>query len=162
MELVKCVTFVIIVTLSGCTCNNVHSALISLKCHAPSFHTLPWNSKGYLLARVAFYANSTATFQLELLVAGDINPNPGPLVHGDSEANLASKPDFKINRTHYDRNHLVQLRASGYCRLPINVWNKILALGISKSHRSHRGKRAGRRKQRTIRVQISPRISLFT
>ena len=34
----------------------------------------------YLGTRVAYYSNGTATFQLNILTHGDVNPNPGPEV----------------------------------------------------------------------------------
>ena len=74
---------------------------------------------------------------------------------------------FKISLVIHDRSkvdsrhELLQLRFFDQhsSRLPENVWKDICSLGIAK-RQSHRGKRAGRRKQRRIPVHTTTRSSI--
>ena len=61
----------------------------------------------------------------------------------------------------YSRSDLLQL-GNTKTRLPNLVWRKIAALGISVAPPTHRGKRAGRRKQRKIEVVTTRRPCNFT
>ena len=54
-------------------------------------------------ARVQFYANSVATFQILLLISGDINPNPGPTIK-NGQAILAN--DHILDTCTYDSQTL--------------------------------------------------------
>lgn len=133
MELVECVTLITIVALFNCTCQNlcsIHCALKYNESNLHAVHAVPWKSTRYLGARIAFYDNSTATFQLKLLVARDINPNPGPMRYDGSVINQTTKQDHGNQRILYNKNFLVQLNHSGtnphlQNRLPHDVWKNI-------------------------------------
>ena len=106
----------------------------------------------FLGTRVSYHGNTCATFQLELLVAGDVNPNPGP-EHKPTAVQIV--PDCTSARSTRTTNPLVtpaynytsqQLRNinchSTHLRLPSLVCANITALGLN---RKRRGKRGGRR-----------------
>ena len=61
----------------------------------------------------------------------------------------------------YSRSDLLQL-GNTKTRLPNLIWRKKAALGISAAPPTHRGKRAGRRKQRKIEVVTTRRPCDFT
>ena len=62
--------------------------------HLGSFPRVNW----YLSTRINYYANSSATFQLSLLlISGDINPNPGP---ASSDSNKCSSCCRTVARNH--------------------------------------------------------------
>ena len=54
---------------------------------------------------ISYYNHSSATFHLELLISGDINPNPGPetLTHASTNAT-------QFHEISYSRNELLNLR----------------------------------------------------
>ena len=57
----------------------------------------------YLSQRIPYYCNSTQTFQLHLLISGDVNPNPGP------EPVLPKPASLHTGRVTYNRDELLQL-----------------------------------------------------
>ena len=88
----------------------------------------------YLKAPSLYYSNSSACFHIDILVCGNIHPNPGPVF-------------VKRNR-HYSISEFYKLRSHNGCKqLPSTTWKTLVELGISKRPtRTHRGKRAGTRK----------------
>ena len=78
----------------------------------------------YLKHRQLYYKNSSATFQLQLLKSGDVDPNPGPTtehehVHRDHGATKHSTScNRNGERTVYGRDFLLQCNLSLSCILP--------------------------------------------
>ena len=112
----------------------------------------------YLGTRTAYYGNTTATFQLELLVAGDVNPNPGPQT---TVNNVVDKPNTNHQVITYDSKQLRAFNkytAQKTQPLPTSLLNHLKVLGINATDTNHypgsckdsrskrRGKRGGRRK----------------
>ena len=54
---------------------------------------------------ISYYDNSSATFHLELLISGDINPNPGPETLINTPNNAT-----QLHEISYSRNELLNLR----------------------------------------------------
>ena len=54
---------------------------------------------------ISYYKNSSATFHLELLISGDINPNPGPETLINTPTNAT-----QLHEISYSRNELLNLR----------------------------------------------------
>ena len=54
---------------------------------------------------ISYYDNSSVTFHLELLVSGDINPNPGPETLINTPTNVT-----RFHEISYSRNELLNLR----------------------------------------------------
>ena len=106
---------------------------------AGSTFTVPSNVKGkqlqhgkYLYTPVLYYGKSSSTFHVELLVSGDINPNPGP---ESLSKNTLEKP-VGIS---YTREHLLSLKpcyhgtsllCTSACNLSPEVLNHIQNLRI--------------------------------
>ena len=65
----------------------------------------------YLGTRIRFYANTVATFQLELTVSGDINPNPGP-VEPCSKLAVCYSRDYLLSLEHKSESVQLPLRSS--------------------------------------------------
>ena len=65
-------------------------------------------------SRLHYYSNCTSTFQLKLLVSGDVNPNPGPATHEcphDGSHDEGNRSSFTAdNRLVYDRSFLLQVQ----------------------------------------------------
>ena len=90
----------------------------------------------FLGTRICYYTNSSASFQINILIYGDINPNPGP-------TSLENK--IITNTVHvkkpYERSELLALRSTN-TTLPISLQNYIISLNIpTRKHRiTHRGR----------------------
>ena len=100
----------------------------------------------YLGRRILLHSNDVCTFQLELIISGDISPNPGPDPNVNSNI---STPDSSTQKKQsvisYDRDILLSLNTKcNIPRLSYQVWDKISTLGINSWKK--RGKRGGRRK----------------
>ena len=110
------------------------------------------STRSFIGTRIQYYNNSSATFQLRLLIAGDINPNPGP-----DENQSPSPPitECKPKRGTYTRETLLNLKNNSY--LPSTVWQRVKTLGIQNAKATRRGTRGGRNKQRIISVVVSQR-----
>lgn len=52
--------------------------------------------KHFVGKRIVLYSNSTVSFRYRLLIAGDINPNPGPTINGNNSELVNST---NINQT---------------------------------------------------------------
>ena len=110
--------------------------------------------KGHFLgARIAYYNNSTATFQLRLLISGDVNPNPGPNNYRFDE-HPNDTPNYEIlsdNQTHqlitYSRDALLNIQHNP-SRLPFKVWSTIKSLGLNSKKPTRRGTASGRKRHR--------------
>ena len=59
----------------------------------------------YLKCPISYYNNSSATFHLELLISGDINPNPGPETLNNTPTNAT-----QLHEISYSRDELLNLR----------------------------------------------------
>ena len=103
--------------------------------------------KGFLKANIPYYSNCSASFNIKLLVSGDIQPNPGP----DNSPTILTSESLKKSRIKYSREEL-QVHQYGRQAVPYNlsadVWRKITDLRISIKKPTHRGCRGGSRKQR--------------
>lgn len=111
--------------------------------------------KNYIKTRIAYYANSHSTFQLELFKAGDINPNPGPTII-DSDTSQKCKQLYYPQRTTFTGSELHRLKnITGYQRLPSDVYDKVKALGISCKPPTKRGTRGGVKTKAWLRSQLS-------
>ncbi|XP_072043250.1 uncharacterized protein [Amphiura filiformis] len=131
-------------------------------CQCPLYTSLEWNSVGlhvqhgnqqlqtlkYLGARIPYSSNTSASFQLDILIFGDINPNPGPNQTDHDQYEQLIKPKLV-----YSPGQLIALNTynnstkQSLPRLPTEVWRTITSLGINNSfHSKPRGKRGGRRK----------------
>ena len=123
----------------------------------------------YSKCRILYGCNSTATFQLRLLVSGDINPNPGPGEHLTN--NSCASETQQRQRITYDRSFLL-LSNPAWSHLPLqtiehdldkllyrtrrnrgrvneSTWSEFRECGIQARQR---GKRGGQRKQRDISI----------
>ena len=59
----------------------------------------------FLKCLISYYNNSSAIFHLELLISGDINPNPGPETLINTPTNAT-----QLHEISYSRNGLLNLR----------------------------------------------------
>ena len=97
---------------------------------------------------ISYYKNSSATFHLELLISGDINPNPGPETLINTPTNAT-----QLHEISYSRNELLNLRNAPFTdvtALSYSALSQINCFGIlanrPQTYRpTHRGKKAGRR-----------------
>lgn len=158
MELLKLLAIVAIVLLCGSYDDGLHIGprVLTTVSKSESSSLLP-HRKIYG-SPIPYYSNSTATFQLQLLDCGDVNPNPGP----ERSTTHSSTPIYHdVNSYHtpnrkYDIPFLKSLnllsRNDPQVFLNSNVLRLISELGISKNQgrwkKTSRGKRAGSRKQR--------------
>lgn len=122
----------------------------------------PFSHHNFSGKRISYYTNSCATFQLKLVVCGDISPNPGPDVSEThsryAESNHSSNENHRFK---YSRNELMDLR--GNCMLPIKVWARMKFLNICNKQPTKRGCRAGlRSRNQPILVVNNPRAKTNT
>ncbi len=117
--------------------------------------TYKYENGKYLKCRILYYANSNASFQLELLVCGDIEVNPGPTTESDDFKHppciSSTSNDFKPCKIYYSRNELLYLNKYDQQtapHLPCDLWNHLKNLSISNRCRLPRKKRGGRKKPR--------------
>ena len=152
--------FFVLIVIASCTTGlelNVHSLACIRNNAGHGLHAVTYSK--FVGFRIPYYTNSNATFQGELLLAGDVHPNPGPhLTHVPTHAfvNLSSHTAERIS---YETSYLLKCDLGPWktsCQsLHLDVLNRIYALGISRTPglrkykvKAHRGKRGGRRKQR--------------
>ena len=99
---------------------------------------------------IAYYSNSTACFQLAILLSGDVQLNPGPSsssnhpVDGDYPNQLHVNFSSTANHAHmiYGASTLHHINDHGQRLLHQDVWSRISELGIGRRQRTHRGRRA--------------------
>ena len=95
---------------------------------------------------VPYYTNSVATFQILLLISGDVSPNPGPATHSGSDYFVNHNPNDKLTYNSQSLHSLNSTTATEKCRDRNSLtWNKIVSLGINRKRKTHRGKRGGLR-----------------
>lgn len=78
--------------------------------------------------RIYYYSNSTATFNVSLLVAGDIEANPGP----ENKDRTKRENNDRLEtfcRIRYSRAALLDLDHNGY--VSSDVWTRLESLGIN-------------------------------
>ena len=101
----------------------------------------------YLGARINYYSDlkNGATFQLSLLPAGDINPNPGP----DAQVAASSADHHPIQHEHqpymYSRCQLLGLNSMQH-KLSPQTWLHLKSLGLNQQAPTRRGAKGGTRK----------------
>lgn len=104
----------------------------------------------YFTNGILYYGNAVCTFQLQLLKAGDIQPNPGPTT-GNREfttLNIATNESQQKHGDHlYNRTQLLNLQHFRR-RLNTQVWTTIKSLGIQLKPKTQRGCRGGRSRQK--------------
>ena len=103
--------------------------------------------KHFLKRRISYHPNCTASFQLELLHAGDVHPNPGPdREDGDTlSSSVRHHTDHHFQHaTKYPPAELLQWRHPRF-QLLQDVNDIIQSLGIHR-RRTRRGSRGGQRK----------------
>ena len=143
-----------------CLCASVID-LVQVHCSRQSFvqPTIhgPFTRKHFLKRRIPYNPHSTATFQLELLQAGDIHPHPGP---NKENGEILPSPD------RYCADHQVQ-QGNKYTptellkwrhlktQLPQDICDIIQSYGIHR-RRTRRGTRAGRKKNNIRGPRLSP------
>ena len=119
----------------------------------------------YLGSKILLYDNAVCTFQLQLIVSGDISPNPGPELNVKSNQQTYVSTLEKQSITSYscDRDTLLSLDTKcNIPRLPSNVWDTINDLRInSSSSTKRRGKRGGRRKSWLTNLNHNKSLTLF-
>ena len=119
---------------------------------------------------ISYYKNSSATFHLELLISGDINPNPGPETLINTPTNAT-----QLHEISYSRSELLNLRNAPFTdvtALSYSAVSQINCFGIlanrPQTYRpTHSGKKAGRRRmeklaQLALRPDQLPRANLTT
>ena len=89
--------------------------------------------KQFVGKRISLYANSSVTFRYRLLLAGDINPNPGPPNYESSDL-LTSNDTVPTTKLHtlpitYSREALLNL--NGPYRMPPEVWQNLKDLKLN-------------------------------
>lgn len=116
----------------------------------------PYSRSCFLKRRIPYNANSCASFQLELLNAGDIHPNPGPdnnkfnTIHYTPTVTNASS-ELKSTQHVYKYN-TAELRKwkDKLTELPHDVLNVITSCGLQPSipciRKTRRGNRGGKRR----------------
>ena len=81
------------------------------------------------------YNNSSATFHLELLISGDINPNPGPETLINTPTNAT-----QLHEISYSRNELLNLRNAPFTditALSYSALSQINCFGILANRPKH-------------------------
>ena len=142
MELLR--TFTIVLGLNLFLTQS-HGCWLLTVCNPIEVHSAPVYNPRYKYgkARVQYYANCTATYQM-LLESGDIHPNPGPMTPGNNHQHSEHTTHPK-GRICYDVANLQKLKPHPhniqYQRLPSEVWRNIVDLGIAKRRKTRRGKR---------------------
>ena len=102
----------------------------------------------FLGIRIAYYGNATATFQLDILVSGDISSNPGP----DYSTNKDIVDLHTYSRITYEREELMKMKQRS-SPISTQILNHIKLLGITPPRRTHRGTRGGHRKTKKHDLQ---------
>ncbi|XP_041453147.1 uncharacterized protein LOC121406191 [Lytechinus variegatus] len=122
-----------------------------------SIHHGTFIRKNFLKGRISYYSNCSASFQIELLHAGDVHPNPGPDRGKDDSLSSSPRPDHHLHHLQlairYSPSELLQWRHPRI-QLPHNVQRAIRSLGIHR-RRTRRGTRGGKRKNSTSITQKS-------
>ena len=103
----------------------------------------PITEKHLIGKRITLYANSSATTRYRLLVAGDVDPNPGPVIAIDPTTLVDSNHTAnRPQRITYNRDSLIQL--NGNHRLPQQTWQTLKSLNLNAQTPTRRGKTGGR------------------
>ncbi len=105
----------------------------------------------FLGARLPFYSNSSATFQTQCLRCGDINPNPGPhpvRQQPSTDRNLTGHngSGLPLQNPCHSMDDLKRFNDPSI-KLPLPTWHLLKSLNILARPPTHRGRRAGMRKQ---------------
>ena len=130
-----------LVILGLCISGHEHGVVLAkYNCSLVNTNWNPVHHK-YLGTRVSYYRNSSASLQLELLIAGDVNPNPGP----ESAPQFLTHPNRE--RITYSRTELLQANSVKQ-NVSLSTWPTITSLDIQSKRVTHRGIRGGVRKQR--------------
>ena len=96
----------------------------------------------FLATRTSYYINSSTSFQIDILIYGDINPNPGP----PNKSNIETTNFHHVKKV-YERSELLSLQPTSPA-LPLSVQSYLNSLKIptkKKKRMTYRGH--GRLKQ---------------
>ena len=101
----------------------------------------PKPARRFVGGRISYYPNSDASYQISLLLDGDICPNPGPV----AEANRGCRPTPVKESIAYNREQLFNVSRHDTCHQKLSpiLWRNLTSLGISCRKRTRRGRRAG-------------------
>ena len=127
--------FCVILILSACdsiACSNTHEPVRGTCTDSVG----RWNECNYSKCRILYGCNSTATFQLHLLVSGDINPNPGPGEHLTN--NSCASETKQRHRITYDRSFLL-LSNPAWLHLPLQTIEHDLDKLLYRTRRNREG-----------------------
>ena len=133
----------------------------------PCFNTSQSVIKGHFLGtRIPYYSNSTTTFQLRLLISGDVNPNPGPNWFNEHLIDTRNYENLTENQVHqskitYDRDMLLSFQHN-QSRVSFEVWSTIKSLGICSQKPTRRGTAAGRNRHRNNGVDANQPVPDIT
>ena len=146
---------------------DAHSSLCVHRHTCNAAHKQQLKHQKFLSQRIPYYCNSTSTFQLHLLISGDVDPNPGPGPVGFDLCKPASTHSTIVS---YNRDELLQFQHAPNCAgskqtLHPSILDHIQYLGIdllqnhSKKRLSHRGKKGGIRRLKTVPSSSSPALA---
>ena len=98
-------------------------------CKPTAFH--PITEKHCVGKLISFYPNSTASFRYRLLIAGDINPNPGPSEDLRDSVTGTTDPTFSHKKLPitYSRDALIRLNGSH--RMSSDTWLRLKELNLN-------------------------------
>ncbi|PIK62377.1 hypothetical protein BSL78_00696 [Apostichopus japonicus] len=109
---------------------------------------------------ITLYSNSSVTFHDRLLIAGDINPNPGPQCDNNNDitrANVSSAIPSASTQTKlpitYSREALLNMNGSH--RLPTEVWQNLKDVKLNANRPIRRKKRRRSHNNKTSSVPAS-------
>ena len=101
-----------------------------------------------------YYSNSVCTFQLSLLNAGDINPNPGPATKNRKRHlfkhfySIVGLSQHQMNgRISYDSNYTLLKFQDFNNHLQSSVWTIIKSLGLNRKPKTQRVCKGGKRRR---------------
>lgn len=141
--------------------SDVHVSLCVHRYTCNAAHKQQLRHFKFLSQRIPYYCNSSSTFQLRLLISGDVDPNPGP---GPVGSDLSKPTSTQSRLVSYNRDELFQLKHAPNSivsnqSLHPSILDHMKYLGIlqnpSKKRLTHRGKKGG-----TRRLKNLPRSSL--
>ena len=104
----------------------------------------------YLGSPIPYYGNSSACFQVSLVLCGDISPNPGPLPPACDTHDEVTVHRYDSTDLHRYGNMVSGQNKRYGMRLHHDVWNHIHHLGIARRRKTHRGSK-GRGRAKSAR-----------
>ncbi|XP_041466267.1 uncharacterized protein LOC121416820 [Lytechinus variegatus] len=115
----------------------------------PNFVQQPLIRKHFLKRRILYNSNSYASFQIEVLKAGDIHRNPGPT------ANVSEESVHTHAQPKYSRESLITIQKDCNRRLSHNVYSIIKSLGLNRRRATRRGTRGGQQTKARSQLRVT-------